>query len=147
MNKNEDEDLIRRLPHVGRMRLVDSIVRIDKDSAETRTQLNPSRIELFGRENEVETYLGIELIAQSSALPLIYRTGDRKEHQGMIVQVRSFRSYSILIDASAGLTTRCTVELMLDEKVASATGQVLNGESIVCEAVITLAMKAPRNDS
>jgi len=141
MTQNDYQYLIEKLPHRGSMRLIDSVIRVDRNSAEAKTRINGLRAELFGRDSEIETYVGVELIAQAAALPLIYRSEDRKEHKGMIVQVRSFRSYPNKIDTAADLTTSCEVELMLDEKVASVKGRVMNEEAVVCEGVITLAMQ------
>lgn len=138
--------MIEKLPHEGKMRLIDSIVSVDRSSVVTKTRIDRTRTELFGQGSEIESYVGIELIAQAAALPLIYRSEDRKEHQGMIVQVRSFHAYPSPIDASKVLTTSCEVELLLDERVASVKGQVMNGETVVCEGVITLAMQVASID-
>lgn len=146
MAASDYQHLIEKLPHRGKMRLIDSVARVDRGSVETSTQINQERAEFFGNGSEIESYVGVELIAQSAALPLIYRSEKCKDHEGMIVQVRSFRSYQNRIKASAGLATQCEVELMMDERVASVKGRVLRGESLVCEGVITLAMQVASID-
>lgn len=123
------------------MGLIDTVVRVDARSVETRSKIDENRAKLFGVKSKVESYIGIELIAQSAAMPLIYNAKEGEGHAGVIAQVRSFRSYSPAIEDYPILTTRCEVELMLDGKVASVKGAVFFGEVPVCEAVLTLAIQ------
>jgi len=70
MNANEHKHLSEKRPQRGKMWLIDSIVRVDRNTVETSTQIRP---EFFGNGSKTESYLGVALIAQSVALPLIYR--------------------------------------------------------------------------
>ena len=140
MARTKNDELLDKLPHRGSMRLLDSVVSVDDREVETETRIDALRASLFGYDGKVESYLGIELIAQSAAMPLIFAAEEGKEHAGMIVQVRSFRSYGDAIAGYPVLRTRCEVELMLDGKVASVKGSVFHEEAKVCDAVLTLAV-------
>lgn len=140
MEPTRHDALIEKLPHRGAMLLIDSILRVDKTSVETVTTIDAERAELFGFKGDVGSYLGVELIAQSAAFPLIFESSEGKEHAGMIVQVRSFESYVVLPQPNLVLRTQCEVELVLDGKVASVKGAVFQGERCLCAAVLTLAI-------
>ncbi len=140
MDRTKYDDLIGKLPHRGAMRLVDRILSVDAGTVETETRVDAARGALFGKEGAVGSYLGIELIAQSAAFPLICGESEEKEHTGMIVQVRSFEAFRAATAAFPVLRTRCAVELMLDGKVASVKGKVFEGDACLCEAVLTLAV-------
>ncbi|MDQ8186369.1 hypothetical protein [Pelagicoccus sp. SDUM812002] len=140
MDRNKYHGLIEKLPHRGAMRLIDSISALDSRTVETETRVDETRTALFGRDGKVETYLGIELVAQSAAFPLIYDDSGDEEHMGMIVQVRSFESFCSPETAMPVLRTTCEVDLLLDGKVASVRGKVFEGETCLCEAVLTLAV-------
>ena len=141
MTRSLHDELIGKLPHRGPMLLVDSVISVDANSVETETRIDGARADLFGRDGEVESYLGIELIAQSAALPLIHDSEGQEAHAGVIVQVRSFRSMDRIVEKEPVLRTRCEVELMLDGRVASVRGAVSCGGRQICEGTLTLAVQ------
>lgn len=140
MDRGKYDGLIGKLPHRGAMRWVDSILALDSRSVETETRVDTARAALFGRDGTIESYLGIELVAQSAAFPLIYDDEGDTEHAGMIVQVRSFEAFGYPVEHWPVLRTSCEVELLLDGKVASVRGRVFEAERCLCEAVLTLAV-------
>ncbi len=141
MPTDPNHALIEQLPHRGQMRLIDSVSHVDAHSAETATQWDARRAGLHSPEAPLSAYFGVELIAQSAALPLIFAASEGTAHQGMIVQVKSFRAYGTMPAGELSLTTRCSVERLLDGKLASVTGQVFCAEVLCCEATITLALR------
>ena len=132
--------LIEQLPHRGQMRLIDSVLHVDAHSAETATQFDARRSGIRPLEAPLSAYFGVELIAQSAALPFIFAAGEGTAHQGMIVQVKSFQAYGVMPAGERSLTTRCTVERLLDGQLASVTGQVFCDNTLCCEATLTLAL-------
>lgn len=137
--RNEFDSLLAKLPHEGAMLLIDSIVRVESGFVETETRIDAARAALFRFGDGLGSYLGIELIAQSAAFPLMMDDLE-KEHKGMIVQVRSFEAMGRASCALPLLRTQCEVELMLDGRVASVRGTVFEKERRLCEAVLTLAV-------
>lgn len=140
MAYSNSDDLIKLLPHRGVMRLIDSVVSVDETTVETRTVINEKRAHLFGNEGNIEAYLGVELIAQSAALPILFNSPEQA-HRGVITQVQSFQAYGNVAAKNPVLSTRCTVELLLDGLIASVTGTVLHEQNVVCESVITLSIQ------
>ena len=130
-------DLLAKLPHRDSMRLIDRVIDIDGMAIETLTEMDETRADFFGSES----YWGIELIAQSGALPLIAASETDQTHSGVIVQVKSFRSLAPISPEIGTLITRCRVELLLDGAVAVVVGTVSAGAVLICEAEITLAMQ------
>lgn len=130
--------LIQKLPHRGSMRLLDSVESVTERTATTFTEIDAARATLFCGES----YVGVELIAQSAALPLILTSEPGKEHAGMIVQLRSFSSHFESLPLGSMLKTDCEVELLMDDKIAAVRGTVTWGGNLVCEAAITLAIQS-----
>jgi predicted hotdog family 3-hydroxylacyl-ACP dehydratase len=133
--------ILEKLPHRGPMRLVDEILSLDGTSVVTNTRMDDKRLKFLGSDLPVGTYWGIELIAQSGALPLIATIGNGKAHAGVIVQVKSFRSFVLEIEEPAILTTRCSAELQLEGTIASIRGSVFAEDVLLCEASLMLAMQ------
>lgn len=142
MPPNEFSDLVARLPHRGPMCLIDSLIQLDERSVEALTQFTEERLEFLGIESKVDSYWGIELIAQAGVLPLIAGALRGNTHTGVIIQVKSFHSFISEIIEPATLTTRCSSELLLNGSVASVRGSVSLGKTLICEAEITLSMQS-----
>lgn len=141
MAKIDYDHLIQFLPHQGPMRLIDSVIRLEGMSVETSTLLDSSRAGMFGNGSGVESCLGIELLAQSAAIPMM-ASAESGKHGGMIIQVQSFKSHRSLNDVETRLTTKCRVELMMDGTVALVTGEVWADDFPLCEGKILLAVGA-----
>lgn len=140
MSPSSFKTLIDKLPHRGGMLLIDAIVHIDESSVEALTNIDARRLELFGEGGKLESYVGVELMAQAAALPVIWSCKEEKDHAGVIAQVRSFQSYESKIDCKEALRTSCSIELLMDGKIGSVKGLVRSGETKICEGVLTLAM-------
>lgn len=145
MMPSDFNSLIDRLPHVGAMRLIDSVSELNALSARTVTVFDERRATIRPLDEPVADYLGIELVAQSAALPLICSSREDEVHRGMIVQVKSFQSYGLQLDGVVQLETHCQVESLLDGKMAAVDGQVFSSGELCCEVKLTLALEVARD--
>lgn len=126
------------------MRLVDSVVSVDECSAITMTCFDAKRDWLKDGRSQLASYIGVELIAQSAALPLLYMSSEGEAHSGMIVQVKIFQSHELLLRPNPTLQTKCNIELALDGTVAIVKGEVLYDGEIYCEGTLLLSVQSNR---
>lgn len=137
----DNNKLLDRLPHKARMLLIDKVLQVDGVEAVTETDFGPGRSWLMMDDQSFPIHLGVELIAQTSALSLIMPENGAETHSGMIIQVRSFQVYQSPARWPIRVRTRAGVNLVLGGRVATVIGEVHEGDRILCRGVLTLSVQ------
>jgi len=140
MDQNGYNYLLDRLPHSGSMRLIDTVLMIEGHTAETETMINENRVKHFGCEGRIETYIGVEMIAQTAAISLIFESDEWTDRGGVIMQVKSFCSKSTPVAGFPVLKTRSRLELLMGGRIALIKGGVTCAGNPFCEAILMLGM-------
>ena len=135
----ETRGLLSRLPHQPPMRLISEVVEVGPGSAVCRTQVDRVLCELFGDGESMDSYAGIEIIAQAAAIAA-GGEADGKARSGMLIQVGRFSSIRARVPVGSVLVIRVSVELGMEGRVGSVNGEVFIDGSPVCSAKLTLAI-------
>lgn len=123
------------------MRLIHRIASVDQQQAACETIADQSIATLFPSNDGVDTCVGVELIAQSAAIPLLLDHEGGAPMQGMLVQIRRFESYQRSVPLGSMLVTKTNLEELAEGAFTMAHGSVFLGEQLICEGTITLAIQ------
>lgn len=141
IDPEQSQSLIERLPHREPMRLIHRIARVDANSATCETIANAAIAQLFAHPDGVDPLIGVELLAQSAAIPLIATQDADTTMAGMLVQVRNFTTHPIAIAVNSLLKTEVAIETLAESNFVIAKGTVTYDGGTVCQGTITLAVQ------
>lgn len=136
---DEGETLLSRLPHQPPMRLINEVVAVGRGSAVCRATVGRELCQLFGDGQSMDSYAGIEIIAQAAAIA----AGGEDQgtaRSGMLIQVGRFSSTLARIPCGSILTSEVSVDVGMDGSVGSVKGELHLEGSPVCSAKLTLAI-------
>ena len=136
----EAEDLIYRLPHKPPMRFVSETLEADASGATCKCIVNDDLCRLFGDGDTLDTYSGIEILAQTSAIALAFDSSDQKPHAGMLMQVGKFESFISRVPKNSILIATTKIEKGLDGRVIIAKGSISLKDKTVCQAKLSIAI-------
>lgn len=137
---SEYDQLMRRLPHQPPMRMIDEILEASAEGAQCLARASQERCELFGDGSNLDTYAGVEMLAQTAAVALSVNGEGDKPGQGMLIQVAKFEAERPRVPRGSTLRCVCSVELGMEGQLGLAKGQVTLEGELVCEAKLTLAI-------
>lgn len=141
--KRMSQALIDSLPHQPPMRLIHTVIAVTANTATCETEVDDSIKALFLAANDqVDSCVGVELMAQSSAIPLIHQQDEGQEMQGMLVQVKTFEVLQSSVPVGSKLITKIELEDLENSSFVIAHGETFLGDTLICKGSITLAVQS-----
>lgn len=134
---NMDVDIERLIPHRGRMKLVDQIIRADDSFAETEAIVT-DRWPLF-QDNAVSPLVLIELAAQTAAVCIGWKklrdTGVQGEGRGWLVGIKSAGLNTEEIALNTKIRTRARITISMDN-YTEIQGKAFSNDILLGEIVL-----------
>ena len=122
----------RFLPHRGRMKLIDRIIQLNSNRAETASLVN-ARWPLF-EDNHVSSIILVELVAQTAGIYIARkkekeptRTGNER---GWVVGIKSAEFFTDRIQAGTEIRTIAASKLQID-RYMRISGQTYVGKNLI----------------
>ncbi len=130
-------EIERLIPHRGRMKLVDQIIRVDDNSAETESLVTDGW-PLF-QDDAVSPLVLIELAAQTAAICIgwnkLQETGVHGEGRGWLVGIKSADFYTDKIPRNANILTRARINFSLDN-YTEIHGEAVSNSVLIAKIIL-----------
>jgi len=133
------------LPHRGPMLLLDEVVEVGADHAESMVVVNDNS-SFFETGRGVPAWIGMEYMGQTAALIAGYQLqqGELEPHVGLFLGTRKYETSIPWFSPGSRLTIRCSQKAVSPGTMATFTCEI-RCEGLIAEAVLNVYRQPIRN--